>query len=545
PRDAAAASAAPAAAAAREPAAGTQAATMPAASQTKAATAQPASSQAATARGRSPALEQLEQLDRVGRVPMTALIPAWLVSALVHMIVLLVFGAWVMPPEVKQQVRDLVAMAANVPEPLDEIKEETLEDPVKLDLDSSELTSPIEAMNDAVDISDSLEDPAPLASVELSDIGIETAPASELLSQIGALGEHGLAGRGDDQRKVLVARRGGSDSSEAAVAAALQWFANHQNADGSWSFDHRGGKCQGRCRHPGNLKEARLAATGMALLPFLGAGQTHKQGKYKDQVRGGLYFLISNMVVTPNGGDMTGGGGRMYGHGIATIALCEAYAMTQDKQLMAPAQQALNFIMYAQDHRGGGWRYMPHEAGDTSVVGWQVMALKSGHLGFLQVNPQTVKGAYKFLDSVQIDGGADYGYTTPEFKISEATRAIGLLCRMHLGWKRENPAMEQGVQAIANLGPSPSDMYYNYYATQVMHHYEGPLWDAWNAKMRDSLVKSQAKEGHEKGSWVFDDHGFDAGGRVYGTSMAAMTLEVYYRHMPIYAQKSAEAEFDE
>ena len=88
-------------------------------------------------------------------------------------------------------------------------------------------------------------------------------------------------------------------------------------------------------------------------------------------------------------------------------------------------------------------------------------------------------------------------------------------------------------------------MYFSYYATQVLHQYDGPdgdVWQAWNTKMRDSLVASQALEKHETGSWMFKpgDHGAEAGGRLYCTSMAAMTLEIYYRYMPIYTKKSAE-----
>ena len=46
----------------------------------------------------------------------------------------------------------------------------------------------------------------------------------------------------------------------------------------------------------------------------------------------------------------------MYDHGLAAIALCECYGMSNAKDVRAAAQSALNFITEAQDPAGGGWR---------------------------------------------------------------------------------------------------------------------------------------------------------------------------------------------
>ena len=149
-----------------------------------------------------------------------------------------------------------------------------------------------------------------------------------------------------------------------------------------------------------------------------------------------------------------------------------------------------------------------------------------------------------FLDSVQANGGAAYGYMKPGQ--DGATTSIGLLCRMYLGWRRDNPALERGVRMLSKSGPSPGDMYYNYYATQVMRHWEGEPWENWNRQMRDHLVHHQDTEGHEEGSWFVctdADRGKSLGGRLYCTAMATMILEVYYRHMPIYRSESTEQEF--
>lgn len=373
--------------------------------------------------------------------------------------------------------------------------------------------------------------------------GIDTQVTTDLLREYQPRQTTELADlRSEEGRRAAVMARGGTPQSEAAVERALKWLIRHQNYDGSWSFDHRFcGDCKGACGNPGTLPDARVGATAMALLPFLGAGHTHvvdkygEGGKYARHVQSGLRFLVHSMR---HDGGMNEPTGRMYDHGLASIVLCEAYAMTQDRALHKPAERALGFIVEAQDPVGGGWRYQPQMPGDTSVVGWQLMAIKSGQMAYLRVPQETIDGASRFLDSVALDDGAGYGYVDPNYG-TEATSAVGLLCRMYLGWKRENPALTRGVQVISTLEPSPSNMYFNYYATQVLHHYEGPLWGKWNTTMRDYLVRSQSERGHQTGSWFFDgDKHSRIGGRLYCTTLAAMTLEVYYRHMPLYSKRA-------
>ena len=327
-----------------------------------------------------------------------------------------------------------------------------------------------------------------------------------------------------------------------AVAAALRWLAAHQMPDGSWNFDHTRNTCQGRCGNAGSLVEAPRAATALALLAFLGAGQTHTEGDYQPTVKRGLSFLIRSMRLRGGAGSLEEPGGSMYSHGLGSFALCEAYGMTHDKGLLQPAQLALNHIAYAQDPVGGGWRYQPKQPGDTSLAGWQFMALKSGHMAYLAVDPKTVTGTVKFLDSVQVDSGARYGYTGPGQ--GAATTSIGLLCRMYAGWKHDHPALERGARWLAEQGPSPTDMYYNYYATQVLHHYSDELFAAWDKKLQPQLLETQCRQGHQEGSWYLaDPHGGSKGGRLYSTALAAMILEVYYRNQPIYRHDVVEDDF--
>ncbi|HBO45484.1 MAG TPA: hypothetical protein DD670_16440 [Planctomycetaceae bacterium] len=160
------------------------------------------------------------------------------------------------------------------------------------------------------------------------------------------------------------------------------------------------------------------------------------------------------------------------------------------------------------------------------------MALKSAEMAGLHVPSTSPALAGRFLDSVASEYGAKYGYLTPDPR--QTTTAIGLLCRMYLGWEREEEALVRGVGYLDQWGPSKNSMYFNYYATQVLCHFDGPLWEKWNAAMRDYLVRNQATEGLEAGSWFFVDEKCASGGRLYNTAMAITTLEVYYRYMPLY-----------
>jgi uncharacterized protein DUF4339 len=339
---------------------------------------------------------------------------------------------------------------------------------------------------------------------------------------------HRTAGNRDE----LVQREGGSPESEEAVNRGLKWLANHQDATGKWSLDqfNRSDGCNGACGGPGPPSDT--AGTALALLPFLGAGETHRRGKYKEVVQKGLDWLIKDQQA--GGSFQSLGRGTMYAHGQATIALCEALAMTRDKKLRKPAQGAIGYIVKCQ-HPQGGWRYAPGMAGDTSVLGWQILALRSATTARLRVPKQTLTKADKYLDTAQADKpGGLYGYM-PGNPGTPPMSAEGLLCRMYLGWKHDRAGLTVGVDYLLTQLPDPNrvNMYYWYYGTQVLHHYGGDPWKTWNGVMREILIESQETEGHMAGSWI-GGGGHDSGGRVYATALALCCLEVYYRHKPIY-----------
>ena len=347
-----------------------------------------------------------------------------------------------------------------------------------------------------------------------------------------------FAARVGASRGAAVRGRGGNDASEAAVERGLAWLANHQAVDGSWQFDLTGCQCNGACRDPGTLASS-TASTAIALLPFLGAGHTHIDGRYQETVSRGIYYLLSRMQRTPRGGDFCEG--TMYGHGVTTLVLAEALGMTKDDLLVQPVRDAVRFIETAQDMHSGGWRYLPGQSGDITVTAWQVAALKSAQLAGLEAPSPTIDGVRRFLDRVQSQKGAAYGYRTPAAK--PCTSAIGLLCRMYTGWGPEEDALQRGLAELAKRGPDPAAVYQNFYLAQSLIQLDHPVWPRWNRKNRDQLVAQQSPFAHEAGSWFFADRDTAPGGRLAHTALAVLTLEVYYRLLPIYSQEAVDSEF--
>ncbi|MGA2258775.1 MAG: prenyltransferase/squalene oxidase repeat-containing protein [Thermoguttaceae bacterium] len=332
-------------------------------------------------------------------------------------------------------------------------------------------------------------------------------------------------------------RIGGTRPTERAVNAALVWLASHQLSDGSWSLQNYTQRCNDKtCTGPGNVS-ADAGATAMGLLPFLAIGQTHKsQGRYKEHVLRGVQWLIRHQQA--DGNLAKGAQQMMYSHGLATIALCEAYGLSADKQVGVAAQGAVNFILSAQNTADGGWRYNPNDPGDTSVFGWQLMALKSAHMAGLNVGGSAFSSTSKWLDAVAVNDGTEYAYQ-PGQGSSIAMTSVGLLCRQYLGAKRDNPVLTGGMSYLMNHLPEEGfpNVYYWYYATQVMHNMSGPEWDTWNRKMRDLLVRTQVRNIDEcaNGSWAPEKDAWGKnGGRLMTTSLSTLTLEVYYRYLPLF-----------
>ncbi|MEO8496222.1 MAG: hypothetical protein ABI614_14225 [Planctomycetota bacterium] len=355
-------------------------------------------------------------------------------------------------------------------------------------------------------------------------------------------------------KKALVAAYGGTEESEAAVFAGLRWLAAHQQADGRWSLKNYAkdiSGCDCHLESESEVVDADTAGTAFGLLPFLGAGITHtgapdnptELAKYQKVVERGLAYLMQNQVTARDPKKIGNLGGNLYAHAMATMALCEAYGMSADDRLRLPSQLAVKYLLESQHAAAGGWRYGPNQAGDLSATSWMFLAMRDAQMAGVAVDDAPLKRAERFIDSCAAGPPearlSRYAYQ-PEAEAKLSLTAAGLLTREYLGWKKDNPQLKAGAAYLLQNPPPESattlgQIYYYYYATQVLHHLEGSEFDLWNQRMREHLLRTQEKQGHAAGSWspVGADWG-KQGGRLYSTSLALSTLEVYYRHFPMY-----------
>ena len=424
----------------------------------------------------------------------------------------------------------------------------------------------------------------------------------------------GLASQADAAKKTLGRRAGtargksavaigGSPASEAAVERGLLWLARHQAADGSWSFEHShcidpfGNPTQPcHCRAKGYIEGHTKASTATALLPFLGAGNTHLQGPYKEVVYRGLEQLKTTLDIElkelhPDDPDFVPTfTGDLYGYGMTTLVMAEAFGMTGDPDLKRYTAALATFLARHQ-HPLGGWRYELGQPGDITVTGWQVIALKSCQLTGLPVHSDIFRQVDRFLTSLTPPAPARPGrarlvgehaeanardFTRYHYLASfansttrepnECTSAIGLLCRLYTGWRRNDPRLMEGIEQLLQSKTHPAlQLYRNFYLAQILLQTKHPAWTHWNRRNRDYLVKMQVTETSrmqadhpafgaapcEIGSWyLFDpratskdaarDRHLAPAGRLAHTALAILTLEVYYRLLPIYTEEAVE-----
>ena len=390
----------------------------------------------------------------------------------------------------------------------------------------------------------------PSLATEPLDLGMESLPnlvrPQELIAN-SLPAQYQL--RAKEQRQQALQQFGGTAGSEAAVDLALKWLASIQNAEGYWDGDAYGagkGSVDGEVNREFSGHDADTGLTALSVLAFMGKQNTLEEGDYSENVTRALHWLVNQQGKNSQNIDgYLGGHGSeiagMYSHAIATFAIAEAYAMTKDHAqaefLLEPLRKAVGFTLLCQLD-DGGWRYLRNQqdGGDMSIFGWQVMALKSAQAAGLEIPLKARQKMILFLQQRGLGkagGLAAYRVTAPP---SVAMTAESLFCKQMLGGVREHPSCEEAVNFLLANPPRRQSMnlYTWYYSTLAMYQYGGEQWDRWNVPLRDLLISEQVTTGPFAGSWEPRDQWGGYGGRIYSTAFATLTLEVYYRYLPLY-----------
>jgi hypothetical protein len=364
-----------------------------------------------------------------------------------------------------------------------------------------------------------------LSGVRLTGVGTTPMNTSIYGNGAGLMGSTMGTGKGPwDNRfginKVQnMNRHKASQESERSVLAALRWLKNNQQDDGSWSA--------------GKLSPQKDAYTALAILSFLGHGHTADDKEFGDSVNRGLIYLI-NSVTT----DGLVSSRNMYAQGAATLALSEAYGMTQAKALREPLERLVKANIAAQkitknEKNQGGWRYsITSDNSDTSASGWILMGLKSARLARLDVSDDVFTDATKYFWT-QYDANGGFGYSGPSRNPNMT--AVGVLCQQFLGNgsdSRIKKALDYLKEQKFNWD-TPSNkfsLYGWYYITQAMFQGGGTYWEYWNKQFQMPLIKAQNADG----SW--SPPAGETNDKVYGTTLSCLMLEVFYRYSPMYSE---------
>lgn len=358
---------------------------------------------------------------------------------------------------------------------------------------------------------------APLFPVALAT-ALSLCGAAPLAAQ-----EEAPPAEGDPSEVVLPRPRLVDPATERAIEKGIAWLARHQGRDGSF---REGGGGMG-----GAYPTAMTALAGMA---FLGHGDTPTRGRYANNLRRCVRFLLHPNMARRSGLITSPGeeGRSMYGHGFATMFLACCMGETGEVELEARLKRvlegAIRLTGQAQS-KLGGWYYSPESQSDEgSVTVTQVQALRACQHAGLPVPQKVIQEAVRYIErSANGDGGISYsagskGTSMPA--ISAAACAV-----LYNAGQYDSPMAQKCLayvrRAIRNEGGGGHDFYTHLYLSQAYWQSGDKDFDPYYKSVSARLVRQQSADGSWQGDGV---------GTVYGTSIALTILTLPYQRIPLY-----------
>ena len=375
----------------------------------------------------------------------------------------------------------------------------------------------------------------------VQDTVTELNIASDAISPIvmKGLAPGQMSNRSGSGRAAAIGKYGGNwgQYAEAAVLRALEWLRLNQNQDGSWGTHDK------------------EAMAGLGILTFLAHGETTASEKYGPTVERAIRYLVARQNEKGEFAktDTTAG---TYSQAICVYALSEAYGLTRIPSLKSVMEKGVQLLIDGQQAKGGyDYKFAKADRRDTSLGGWCCQAMKAAYIAGAE-NPnlhEAMEKAVEDMKSVQKaeDGSFYYSYIGRSHSTHSIT-AVAVLSLQLLG-HAEDKETRAGLSYLGGAdckweNPPEWPMYAWYYIAQTKFHQGGATWSSWNNQFAPQFIRAQQiSEDGKVGFWTSAGLNLKAGttGRedmhpVYATTLAALTLQVYYRFLPTYQPIQAE-----
>ncbi len=307
-----------------------------------------------------------------------------------------------------------------------------------------------------------------------------------------------------------------------SVIKGLDYLAGRQAEDGSWIT--------------GGGEAYPVAMTGLSGTALLAHGNTPTRGHYSKNLQGAVEFLVR--CATPTGlitGPTQDSGQPMHGHGFALMFLACVYGMITKESLRnnvrTVIRKAVALTSQGQSAQGG-WSYVPGTGDEGSVTVTQVQALRAAHNAGFLVPRAVIEEAVKYLERCRTpEGGIEYSLRSgggPRLPISAAAVATLYNAGQFDSTIATDCLKYVWDQFRAGEGFSKGgghDFYTHLYAAQGFYMAGDQYWDAYFPRTRDQLIAMQQPDGSWQGDGI---------GQVYGTSIAAIILQLPYKYLPVF-----------
>jgi hypothetical protein len=308
------------------------------------------------------------------------------------------------------------------------------------------------------------------------------------------------------------------------VARGLDWLVAQQSKRGSWAA------AEGR--YPTTM--TALCGTALSL-----EGSTTTQGKYQENIKRAVDYLIEHSRTNGLIGDPTKDDRYTYGHGFSMLFLSQVLGEEEDEDrranLVRVLTKAVEFSGRAQTDEGG-WGYVSakdgngFDEGSTTIT--QVQGLRGCRNAGIPVPKEIIDKAIKYIHKCTLDDGA-VQYSSKGGGGRPAISAAAIACLFNAGDYDDKYVPKMMSFAEKNLSNISNQSfghwhYAHYYFSQVMYREGGTKWESYRDKIY-SRILSEKTEGPDGYYWT---QGYV--GPIYTTATNLTILQLENNSLPIY-----------